>query len=172
MPRYATYLNECDLCYWTSIFYCILKASQARVASMYDEELDLQQPLFAVHGYDEKQVKCAHMYIACNNYCCEIMYMKLIIYVWTTAMKLNEEMIYIVTYTISNRRKFRTLTGDVVCMSFYACYIKSIMPQIKSVWNKLKSDKSVHRMRHSPFSRDKAHSGLVRFFMTCIWLGG
>ena len=81
-------------------------------------------------------------------------------------MKLNEEMIYIVT--ISDGRKFRTLTGDVVCMSFYACYIKIIIPQIKSVGNKLKSDKSVHRLRHSPFSRDKAPSGLVRFFMTCI----
>lgn len=32
------------------------EASQARVASMYEEELDLQHPLYAVHGYDEKQV--------------------------------------------------------------------------------------------------------------------
>ncbi|KAJ7391763.1 hypothetical protein OS493_016050 [Desmophyllum pertusum] len=32
------------------------EASQARVASMYEEELDLQHPLYAVYGYDEKQV--------------------------------------------------------------------------------------------------------------------
>lgn len=36
------------------------QASQARVASMYEEELDLQHPLYAVHGYDEKQVRCAY----------------------------------------------------------------------------------------------------------------
>ena len=35
----------------------IPQASQARVASMYEEELDLQHPLYAVHGYDEKQVR-------------------------------------------------------------------------------------------------------------------
>lgn len=35
------------------------QASQARVASMYEEELELQHPLYAVHGYDEKQVRCA-----------------------------------------------------------------------------------------------------------------
>lgn len=32
------------------------EASQARVASMYEEELDLQHPLFSVHGYDEKKM--------------------------------------------------------------------------------------------------------------------
>lgn len=32
------------------------EASQARMASMYEEELDLQQPLFTVHGFDEKKV--------------------------------------------------------------------------------------------------------------------
>jgi len=32
------------------------EASKARVASMYDEELELQHPLFAVHGYDDKKM--------------------------------------------------------------------------------------------------------------------
>lgn len=41
----------------------IFQASQARMASMYEEELDLQQPLFAVHGYDEKKVKCTQYVI-------------------------------------------------------------------------------------------------------------
>ena len=36
--------------------YDFPQASQARVASMYEEELDLQHPLFSVHGYDEKKV--------------------------------------------------------------------------------------------------------------------
>jgi len=34
----------------------VAQASKARVASMYDEELELQHPLFAVHGYDDKKV--------------------------------------------------------------------------------------------------------------------
>lgn len=32
------------------------EASQARVASMYEEELELQHPLFDIHGYDEKKI--------------------------------------------------------------------------------------------------------------------
>lgn len=40
----------------TSYYGYVPQASQARVASMYEEELDLQHPLYAVHGYDEKQV--------------------------------------------------------------------------------------------------------------------
>lgn len=36
--------------------YKTTEASQARVASIYDEELELQHPLFDVHGYDEKKI--------------------------------------------------------------------------------------------------------------------
>lgn len=32
------------------------EASQARVASIYEEELELQHPLFDIHGYDEKKI--------------------------------------------------------------------------------------------------------------------
>lgn len=32
------------------------EASQARVASIYEEELELQRPLFDIHGYDEKKI--------------------------------------------------------------------------------------------------------------------
>lgn len=32
------------------------EASQARMASMYEEELELQHPLFDVHGYDERKI--------------------------------------------------------------------------------------------------------------------
>lgn len=32
------------------------EATQARMASMYEEELELQHPLFPVHGYDEKKM--------------------------------------------------------------------------------------------------------------------
>lgn len=44
-----------------SLYHCVPQASQARVASMYEEELDLQHPLYAVHGYDEKQVRRAYI---------------------------------------------------------------------------------------------------------------
>ena len=45
----------------TSYYGYVPQASQARVASMYEEELDLQHPLYAVHGYDEKQVRCPYV---------------------------------------------------------------------------------------------------------------
>ena len=38
------------------LIFVELQASQARVASMYEEELELQHPLFDIHGYDEKKV--------------------------------------------------------------------------------------------------------------------
>ena len=38
------------------LIFVELQASQARVASIYEEELELQHPLFDVHGYDEKKV--------------------------------------------------------------------------------------------------------------------
>ena len=49
------------------LIFVELQASQARVASIYEEELELQHPLFDIHGYDEKKVSTFSKFMHVND---------------------------------------------------------------------------------------------------------